>query len=75
MLEDEGRVAFRYVERDAHGNGAVNGARHAIAGIVGGPQRNIVGLMPHPERRSAEILGGDDGLGLLLGLAGAGGAA
>lgn len=74
-LEDEGRVAFRYVERDAHGNGAINGARHGIAGIVGGPQRNVVGLMPHPERRSAEILGGNDGLGLLLGLAGARGAA
>jgi phosphoribosylformylglycinamidine synthase len=67
-LERDDRVAFRYVEKDAHGNGAVNGARRAIAGIVGGPKRNVVGLMPHPERRSAPALGGTDGLALIAGL-------
>jgi phosphoribosylformylglycinamidine synthase subunit PurQ / glutaminase len=67
-LEREGRIAFRYVTRDAQGNGAQNGARRAIAGIVGGPNNNIVGLMPHPERRSAAQLHGTDGLALLRGL-------
>jgi phosphoribosylformylglycinamidine synthase len=67
-LEREDRIAFRYTARDAHGNGAVNGAQRGIAGILGGPKRNVVGLMPHPERRSAPALGGVDGLALIQGL-------
>jgi phosphoribosylformylglycinamidine synthase len=65
LLERQGRVAFRYVERDAHGHGALNGARRGIAGILGGPSNNIVGLMPHPERRVHARLHGTDGLALL----------
>jgi phosphoribosylformylglycinamidine synthase subunit PurQ / glutaminase len=61
MLEREDRIAFRYM-RD------VNGSRRGIAGVIGGPNRNVLGLMPHPERRSAEYLGGIDGLALLKGL-------
>ncbi len=53
--EGEGRVAFRYV------GGAPNGSARDIAGISGGPHRNVVGLMPHPERASEAILGRDDG--------------
>ncbi|MCC7071024.1 MAG: phosphoribosylformylglycinamidine synthase subunit PurQ [Deltaproteobacteria bacterium] len=71
-LESEGRVAFRYVARDAQGNGAVNGAQRGIAGILGGPAGNVVGLMPHPERRSGAHLHGADGLVLLRGLVAAG---
>jgi phosphoribosylformylglycinamidine synthase len=67
-LEREGRIAFRYVARDANGDAIVNGARRGIAGIVGGPRRNVVGLMPHPERRSEARLGGDDGKRLLAAL-------
>ncbi len=67
-LERERRVAFRYVAKDGHGNGAVNGAKAAIAGIIGGPKRNVLGLMPHPERRSLDLHGADDGLPLLLSL-------
>jgi phosphoribosylformylglycinamidine synthase subunit PurQ / glutaminase len=69
LLEREGRIAFRYVQRNSNGDSAVNGARRSIAGIIGGPRRNIIGLMPHPERRSHEDLGGDDGLPLLQALA------
>jgi len=54
-LEGEGRVVFRYV------GGAPNGASRDIAGVSGGPRRNVVGLMPHPERASEPILGRDDG--------------
>ena len=67
-LEREGRVAFRYALRDDHGDGAQNGSRKAIAGVLGGPKKNVLGLMPHPERRSEARLGGDDGLPLLRGL-------
>ena len=67
-LERDDRIAFRYVARDEQGHARVNGARRGIAGIVGGPARNVVGLMPHPERRSADILGGVDGLALFRGL-------
>jgi phosphoribosylformylglycinamidine synthase len=54
-LEGEGQVVFRYV------GGAPNGAARDIAGISGGPRRNVVGLMPHPERASEPVLGRDDG--------------
>lgn len=47
-------VVFRY-----HGENP-NGSFEAIAGITN-EKRNVLGLMPHPERRSEEILGGVDG--------------
>ncbi|HEX8445999.1 MAG TPA: phosphoribosylformylglycinamidine synthase subunit PurQ [Sphingomonas sp.] len=52
-LEGEGRVAFRYA-------GAVNGSARAIAGIVN-PAGNVLGMMPHPERRVEPAHGGTDG--------------
>jgi phosphoribosylformylglycinamidine synthase len=54
-LEREKRVAFRYVSDNP--NGSMNG----IAGIYGGPKRNILGLMPHPERACEPALGSTDG--------------
>jgi phosphoribosylformylglycinamidine synthase I len=66
QLEGEGRVALVYCTRD----GAVsaeanpNGSDRNIAGIYGGPSKNVLGLMPHPERMSEECLGGSDGLSL-----------
>jgi phosphoribosylformylglycinamidine synthase subunit PurQ / glutaminase len=68
-LERDNRIAFRYLQRLPSGDAVVNGARRGIAGIVGGRARNIIGLMPHPERRSHEDLGGDDGLPLLQAVA------
>jgi phosphoribosylformylglycinamidine synthase len=59
-LEGEGRVAFRYA-------GAVNGSARAIAGIVN-PRGNVLGMMPHPERRIEAAHGGTDGRRLFEGL-------
>ena len=62
-LEAERRVIFRYtdargeVTADANPNGAVNN----IAGICNA-MRNVVGLMPHPERACEPTLGSADGL-------------
>ena len=60
------RIALRYcdrsgaVTREANPNGSVDN----IAGIYGGPRRNVLGLMPHPERMSEPFLGGEDGRAL-----------
>jgi phosphoribosylformylglycinamidine synthase subunit PurQ / glutaminase len=61
-LEDEGRVVFRYTTKDGGLDEAanVNGSAHAIAGVCNEP-RNVVGLMPHPERASEPELGSADG--------------
>lgn len=53
-LEAEDRVAFRYLED-------VNGSMRSIAGILN-RERNIVGMMPHPERASDPLMGSTDGL-------------
>ena len=57
-LEDEGRVVFRYAEGDNP-----NGSVRNIAGIVN-EKRNVLGLMPHPERVCDPLLGGTDGRAL-----------
>lgn len=54
-LEDNNRVAFRY-----HGENP-NGSLNDIAGIVN-ENRNVLGMMPHPERAVDALLGSDDGL-------------
>ncbi len=62
-LEREHRIAFRYAQH-GHPTGLPanpNGSVHDIAGIYGGPRRNILGLMPHPERAAESILGNTDG--------------
>jgi len=46
-------VAFRYLENP-------NGSIHDIAGIVNN-KRNVLGMMPHPDRSSEQILGSTDG--------------
>lgn len=62
LLEREHRVAFRYVSGVSDGLPAnPAGSRHDIAGIYGGPRRNVLGLMPHPERASEPLLGSSDG--------------
>ena len=65
-LEGEGRIAFRYCEASGavteHAN--PNGSQGNIAGVYGGPHKNVLGLMPHPERMSEACLGGMDGLSL-----------
>lgn len=59
-LEGEGRVAFRYAE-------PVNGSARDIAGILN-DRRNVLGLMPHPERMVEPAHGGTDGRPMFEGL-------
>ena len=63
-LEDEGRVAFRYVDDAGEATKAANpnGSRNNIAGIIS-RRKNILGMMPHPERLIEDAQGGTDGLG------------
>jgi len=64
-LENEGRVAFRYVDEHGETTSAANpnGSMSSIAGIVSA-EGNVLGMMPHPERALEDILGSNDGLGL-----------
>jgi phosphoribosylformylglycinamidine synthase subunit PurQ / glutaminase len=59
-LEGEGRVAFRYAED-------VNGSARSIAGLLN-EAGNVLGMMPHPERRIEAAHGGTDGRRLFEGL-------
>jgi phosphoribosylformylglycinamidine synthase len=70
-LEDEGRVVFRYSARDGRLEEAANpnGSARAIAGVCN-EARNVVGLMPHPERASEPELGSADGRRILEALVG-----
>ncbi len=52
-LQENDRIAFRYRDNP---NGSVDG----IAGVVN-EEGNVLGLMPHPERASEDVLGGTDG--------------
>ncbi len=61
-LEGEGRVVFRYAEGENP-----NGSARNIAGILN-EKRNVLGLMPHPERVVDPLLGGTDGRPLFEGL-------
>jgi len=64
-LEAAGQVVFRYctAEGEVTPEANPNGAARNIAGICNA-QGNVLGLMPHPERCSEEILGNTDGLAL-----------
>ncbi|MDZ3838026.1 MAG: phosphoribosylformylglycinamidine synthase subunit PurQ [Rhodospirillales bacterium] len=61
----EDRVAFRYCSPAGEADGAANpnGSQRNIAGILN-ERRNVLGLMPHPERMAEPALGGTDGRGL-----------
>jgi phosphoribosylformylglycinamidine synthase len=65
-LKGEDRIAFRYVdpkgEIDPDWN--VNGSLDAIAGILS-EGRNVLGMMPHPERASEALMGSADGAVIL----------
>ena len=61
-LEGEGRVAFRYAPGDNP-----NGSARNIAGILN-EKRNVLGLMPHPERVVDPLLGGTDGVAMFQSL-------
>jgi phosphoribosylformylglycinamidine synthase subunit PurQ / glutaminase len=60
VLQSEDRIVLRYVDNP---NGSIDG----IAGVCN-EAGNVVGLMPHPERASDELLGSQDGAVLLRAL-------
>ena len=62
ILEDNDQVLFRYSAEAGEVNDAANpnGAVNNIAGICN-EQRNVFGMMPHPERASDADLGNEDG--------------
>ncbi len=76
-LESSGRVVFRYCNASGQviDSANPNGSLHSIAGICN-ETRNVVGLMPHPERACEPSLGSKDGLvmfeSVISALAGAG---
>ncbi len=66
QLESEGRVVLRYVNNP-------NGSMGDAAGICN-QAGNVVGLMPHPERATSDLLGSTDGFALLRALLASAGA-
>ena len=68
-LEQNGQIAFRYVQPD--GSVSVdanpNGSARNIAGIYN-RSKTVLGMMPHPERLSDPALGGTDGKAMFKGL-------
>ena len=69
-LKREDRIAFRYAtaagEITAEAN--PNGSLENIAGVLS-EGRNVLGMMPHPDRSSEALLGSDDGLLLFQSMA------
>lgn len=55
-LEAEDRVAFRYLDNP-------NGSLRDIAGVLN-RERNVMGMMPHPERATEALMGSRDGLAI-----------
>ena len=60
-LEAENRVAFRYIDNP-------NGSLRDIAGVLS-RERNVMGMMPHPERAAEPLMGSTDGLAILQSMA------
>jgi len=64
-IESNGQILLRYC--DANGEAAqVNGSVYSIAGVCN-KNKNVFGLMPHPERAIEDILGSIDGKKMLEG--------
>ena len=64
-LEENNQILLKYC--DENGNTVnMNGSVSNIAGICN-KERNIFGLMPHPERAIEDLLGCDDGVRMLQG--------
>jgi phosphoribosylformylglycinamidine synthase len=61
-LEENGQIVFRYCDKDGSATDEANpnGSRSGIAGICN-LDRNVLGMMPHPERACEEMLGSNDG--------------
>jgi len=70
-LERNRQVIFRYCDAEGRitGESNPNGSARNIAGICNAT-RNVLGMMPHPERCSEELLGNADGLGVFKSIVG-----
>ena len=68
-LEDNDLIPIKYCDEkgDITNLSNPNGSINNIAGIFN-KNKNILGMMPHPERMSDKILSEEDGLGLFLSL-------
>ena len=69
-LRRDDRIIFRYCDEHGHDTpeSNPNGSRDNIAGICN-RERNVLGLMPHPERACEDLLGSADGRDIFRSLA------
>jgi phosphoribosylformylglycinamidine synthase len=69
-LEDNRQIVFRYCDGEGRIASAANpnGSARNIAGICN-RERNVLGMMPHPERCSEALLGNADGFGVFKSIA------
>ena len=69
-LKREDRIAFRYAGEDGSTDDQhnLNGSLENIAGVLN-EGRNVLGMMPHPDRSSEALLGSADGLKLFRAMA------
>jgi phosphoribosylformylglycinamidine synthase I len=69
-LRRDDRIVFRYCDADGNVTAEANpnGSRDNIAGICNAT-RNVLGLMPHPERACEDLLGSSDGRDIFRSLA------
>ncbi len=61
-LEENNQIVFRYCDENGEINVEANpnGSRSNIAGVCN-QNRNVLGMMPHPERACESLLGSNDG--------------
>lgn len=64
-LNDNNQILLKYCDENAEDKNP-NGSVDSIAGICN-KEKNIFGLMPHPERAMESLLGSDDGVKMLEG--------
>ena len=64
-LQENNQILLQYCNKEGE-NQILNGSVEQIAGICN-EQRNVFGLMPHPERAIEDILGSIDGIKMLKG--------
>ena len=64
-LEDNALIPFKYCDKEGsiNDNNNPNGSLNNIAGILNN-KKNILGMMPHPERMIDSLISNTDGIGL-----------
>lgn len=65
-LQENGQILLQYCNEKGE-NQVLNGSVEQIAGVCN-KEKNVFGLMPHPERAMEILLGGEDGIKMLQGL-------